>query len=77
MDYLPPSFYAHGLNGILLFVALIIVILNYSRLKKYESYPGNTLYLILLLSIAVGIHGISHLGLEYVYGFNPMNYFNP
>jgi hypothetical protein len=53
------------------------VILNYSRLKKYESYPGNTLYLILLLSIAVGIHGISHLGLEYVYGFNPMNYFNP
>jgi hypothetical protein len=77
MDYLPPSFYAHGLNGILLFVALIIVILNYSRLKKYESYPGNTLYLTLLLSIAVGIHGISHLGLEYVYGFNPMNYFNP
>jgi hypothetical protein len=78
MDYLPPSFYAHVLNGILLFIALIIMVLNYSRLTRLEAYPGRTAYLILLLllSIAVGVHGISHLGLEYVYGFNPMNYFN-
>jgi len=76
MDYLPPSFYAHGINGILLFAALIIIVSNYSRLKKYESYPGKTAILLLFLSIAIGIHGISHLGLEYVYGFNPMNYFN-
>jgi len=76
MDYLPPSFYAHVLNGLLLFIALIIMVLNYSRLTRLEAYPGRTAYLILLLSIAVGVHGISHLGLEYVYGFNPMNYFN-
>lgn len=76
MDYLPPSFYAHALNGILLFIALIIMVLNYSRLTRLEAYPGRTAYLILLLSIAVGVHGISHLGLEYVYGFNPLNYFN-
>jgi len=76
MEYLPPSFYAHGLNGILLFVALIIIVSNYSRLARLDSYPGRTAILILLLSIAIGIHGISHLGLEYVYGFNPMNYFN-
>jgi hypothetical protein len=78
MDYLPPSFYAHVLNGILLFIALIIMVLNYSRLTRLEAYPGRTAYLILLLllSIAVGVHGMSHLGLEYVYGFNPMNYFN-
>jgi hypothetical protein len=76
MDYLPPSFYAHVVNGILLFIALIIMVLNYSRLTRLEAYPGRTAYLILLLSIAVGVHGISHLGLEYVYGFNPMNYFN-
>jgi hypothetical protein len=74
MDYLPPSFYAHGLNGFLLFIALIIMITNYSKLSRLEGYPGRTLYLILLLSIAVGIHGISHLGLESVYGFNPMRY---
>lgn len=76
MEYLPPSFYAHGLNGILLFVALIIIVSNYSKFTRLEAYPGRTVYLILLLSIAIGVHGISHLGLESVYGFNPINYFN-
>jgi hypothetical protein len=79
MDYLPPSFYAHVINGILLFIAVIVIALNYSRLARLESYPRRTtnlIYLVLLLSIAAGVHGISHLGLEYVYGFNPMNYFN-
>jgi hypothetical protein len=50
------------------------MITNYSKLSRLEGYPGRTLYLILLLSIAVGIHGMSHLGLESVYGFNPMRY---
>jgi hypothetical protein len=76
MEYLPSSFYAHGLNGILLFVALIIIVSNYSRLSRLDTYPGRTAILLLFLSIAIGIHGISHLGLEYVYGYNPMNYFN-
>lgn len=75
MDYyLAPSFYAHTINGILLFIALIIIITNYSKLIRLEAYPGRTAYLILMLSIAVGIHGISHLGLERVYGFNPLKY---
>ena len=26
----------------------------------------------LLLSIAIGIHGLSHLGLEMHYGYNPL-----
>jgi hypothetical protein len=76
MEYLPPSFYAHGLNGILLFVALIIIVSNYSKFASLDAYPGRTVYLILLLSIAIGVHGISHLGLESLYGFNPINYFN-
>lgn len=76
MDYyLAPSFYAHSINGILLFIALIIMITNYSKLVRLEAYPGRTAYLLLLLSIAVGIHGISHLGLESVYGFNPIKIF--
>ena len=74
MDYLPPSFYANGMNGLLLFIALIIIVLNYSKFTRLEAYPGSTLYLILLLSIAVGIHGISHLGLERIYGYNPIKY---
>ena len=74
MDYLPPSFYAHGMNGLLLFIALIIIVLNYSKFTRLEAYPERTVYLILLLSIAVGIHGISHLGLERIYGYNPIKY---
>uniref|UniRef100_A0A6C0DTN0 DUF2231 domain-containing protein n=1 Tax=viral metagenome TaxID=1070528 RepID=A0A6C0DTN0_9ZZZZ len=76
MDLLPPSFYAHILNGILLFIALIVIALNYSKLNKYEHYPGSTAILILLLSIAVGVHGISHLGLERVYGYNPIKLYS-
>jgi len=73
MDYyLAPSFYAHAINGILLFIAVIIIITNYSKITRLEAYPGRTVVLLLLLSIAVGIHGISHLGLERVYGFNPL-----
>jgi hypothetical protein len=72
MDLLPPSFYARIINGVLLFIALIFIVTNYSKLSKYEGYPGKTLYLILLLSIAVGIHGISHLGLKSAYGYNPL-----
>jgi hypothetical protein len=73
MDLLPPSVYAHIINGILLFIALIIIALNYSKIKRYRSSPWNIAILILLLSIAVGVHGISHLGLERVYGYNPLN----
>jgi len=28
--------------------------------------------LLLLFSVAIGVHGILHLGLEYVYNFNPL-----
>lgn len=72
MDFFPPSVYAHILNGVLLFIALIIIFTNYSKLLKYEGNSCKLVYLILLLSIAVGIHGISHLGLESIYGYNPL-----
>jgi hypothetical protein len=32
----------------------------------------HTLFLILLFGIAIGVHGLSHLGLENSYGFNPL-----
>ena len=28
--------------------------------------------LLLVFSLAIGIHGISHLGMEYIYGYNPV-----
>ena len=63
-----PSFYAHVLNGLLILLAVILMI-KYSRVLS----PYELLVVILLFSIGMGVHGISHLGLETVYHFNPLN----
>ena len=65
-----PSFYAHVLNGVLLFVAIILMCLYFSQIKKLNTYQ--MVILLLVFSLAVGIHGISHLGMEYIYGYNPI-----
>ena len=64
-----PSFYSHVINGILLLLTLIILFKYYSSVKHIEKYK--LINLVLLLSIAFGIHSISHLGLEKIYGYNP------
>lgn len=65
--YQVPSAYAHILNGLLLFAGVVYLFISRSR----NSYQ--ILVLILLFSMAVGIHGISHMGLEYLYGYNPLS----
>jgi hypothetical protein len=65
--YQVPSVYAHILNGLLLFAGVVYLFISRSR----NSYQ--ILVLILLFSMAVGIHGISHMGLEYLYGYNPLS----
>jgi hypothetical protein len=67
-----PSFYAHVLNGVFLFLTIVLLYRNYSSVTKYNVY--SQLMLLLLLSIAVGIHGISHLGLETIYKYHPLYY---
>ena len=66
-----PSLYAHVLNAVLLLTAVVLLITNYSQIKKLGAYEKITLSL--LFSGVVGIHGLSHLGLEGVYGYNPLN----
>jgi len=51
-------------------LAVVLLYSNYPRVKGLEPYKQITL--ALLFAMAIGIHGLSHLGLEYVYGFNPM-----
>ena len=65
-----PSLYAHIINGILLLVAFILLLQNYRSIKNMDKYK--LILLILLFSIATGIHGLSHLGLEKNYGYNPL-----
>lgn len=67
--YVHPSIIAHSLNGGLFLAAVILTIAYYRTLASLDSYRA--ILLILAFGIIVGIHGLSHLGLEYVYGYNP------
>lgn len=67
-----PSIYAHILNGALMLIAFFMLYKNYSKISNLEPYK--LISLTLLLSLTVGIHGLSHLGLESKYNFNPMAY---
>jgi hypothetical protein len=66
---LKPSLYAHVLNGLLLLFSFILL-LQYNN-RKSENYYKN-LIIYLLFSIAIGIHGLSHFGLEVIYNYNPL-----
>ena len=65
-----PSFYSHILNSFFMVLAMVILYKNYSSISIRTPYQLVTLSL--LISIAVGIHGISHLGLEKIYDFYPI-----
>ena len=66
-----PSVLAHMLNGFLLMLAFLVTFLYFSKLQTLDAY--HIVVLLLLSSVAVGVHGLSHLGLERDYGYNPMN----
>jgi len=70
MIYVIPSIYAHILNGLLLLLACVIFYKNYSTITRVEPYK--LIMLIVIFSIGIGIHGLSHLGLEHQYNFNPI-----
>jgi len=53
-------------------LAVFFVISNYSYLDKMT--PEKKIYMVLLFSIAAGVHGLSHIGLESIYNYNPMSY---
>lgn len=68
------SFYLHILNFILMLIGILLFIFNYKTIKKNSIYEKITLSL--LFSSVLGIHGLSHLALEKIYGYNPIDIFN-
>ena len=66
--FFPPSVYAHVFNGLLMTAAVVVALINVSVLKRLDPYKLVMIFLV--FSIAIGIHGISHLGLEKAYGLN-------
>ena len=66
-----PSVIAGALSGTLAFIGLVVLVyLLASRKMAWDSPPF--VMGILLLSIAFGVHGLSHFGEELHYGFNPL-----
>jgi Na+/H+-dicarboxylate symporter len=69
-----PSMMAHALNGILVFAAVVVAYMNYRVLWSLDPYKK--VMILLVFSVAIGIHALSHLGLESAYGFNPLKFFS-
>ncbi len=65
-----PSIIGHVINGILILILLIIIILNYTKIIKFDLYQ--IIIILSLFTLIIGIHSLSHLGLEVVYNFNPI-----
>ncbi len=71
MTTLYPSIMAHVLNGILLFTAIIYIFANIHKIRTLDVY--RIVVIIILLSIGIGVHGMSHLGLEKEYNYVPFD----
>jgi hypothetical protein len=69
---LAPSFNSLLVTGILLLSILVIFLGNFRRFMNLEFYKKVSL--LSLLVIAIGVHGLIHMGLEVNYGFNPYNW---
>lgn len=68
-----PSMNGLVLTGVLLLIIFIIFAKNYGQFLKLNYYQQ--IALLSLLSLAIGIHSILHLGAEVFYGFNPYKWF--
>ena len=66
---------AHALNGVLMFAAVVVAYMNFRVLYKLDPYKK--VMILLVFSVAIGIHALSHLGLESVYGLNPFKAVSP
>lgn len=67
-----PSINSLFLTGIILLIVFYIFITNITSFYKLNFY--NKLYILSLICLTIGIHGILHLGVETKYNFNPYNF---
>ena len=70
LEMIFPSILAHMMSGITLFVLLAYAVSNAKQIQRMDTF--SILSLLLLSSMALGIHGISHGLLEKQYAYNPM-----
>jgi len=68
-----PSINSLFFTGIMILFIFIIFITNFSKFLKLPYYYK--LIILSTISMAIGIHGLIHLGVETNYGFNPYKWF--
>jgi hypothetical protein len=74
LDYLiAPSLNSLFFTGILLLFIFIIFIKNLKKINNLNYYQK--IMLLSTITIAIGIHGLIHLGVEVQYNFNPYRWF--
>jgi hypothetical protein len=71
--FIAPSINSLFFTGILLLTIFIIFIRNFNKIRNLNYYQQ--LILLSTITIAIGMHGLIHLGTETNYGFNPYNWF--
>ena len=64
-----PSMTGLILTGFLILIIVIIFAKNYTQFSKLNYYQQITF--LSLLTLAIGIHSVLHLGAEIFYGVNP------
>ncbi len=65
-----PSFWSLVFTGMA--ILYIIIELLFRKLIKNGGSKTSHLVMVILIGLLVGVHGLLHLGMESVYGYNPM-----
>lgn len=66
---LAPSLNSLFITGFIILFIFYLIVTNFKQLRSLDYY--RKLQILCLISIAIGIHGLIHLGVESAYGFNP------
>ena len=67
-----PSLNSLFVTGFLLLFIFYLLVTHFKQFNNLDFYKK--INILALLVIAVGIHGLIHLGLEDSYSFNPYNW---
>lgn len=73
-NIISPSLFSLFITGFFLLFIIFIFLSNIEKINKLKFYPK--LLLLSIVSLVIGIHGLIHLGMEYVYGFNTLQHLN-
>lgn len=66
-----PAFYAHVVSSIAMVAALVLLLVNYKKILKWDSIELIKMFSV--LAIAIAAHGQGHVTLEKEYQYDPVS----